>query len=517
MSTTQAEFSDKVDVMIPPDFFGKVEGRYLPPNGTMLDLSFLQQALRPKDSEDFVEEFLPRKVYIRTEMENAFRELVNQGPHTTTVFSGSPGIGKSVLLFLIVLYRAAKKGEKATYIRRTDESKELELVSTFVMEYKDTNVVHVRFNRELPRRVDLAEENDKLRGSFKGIKWTNANIVNAVDGPKSKDLDKFSKMTYGCTSGAGIKISDHMSKSTSNVVMGGWKKSTLAKAIIAELDLDPQVTDENSTKYFNRQKFGDVYFVTGGRIRRFREFYEGEIDTGFADQIAARVSKQQASLSLSHSDCRSTDDHVDYLRTMFRDTNSASTDAVVVHVDSGYLLRKLRAKISGEELFNSYKKAEASGDKGAQANYFEELLHWCFRCEGISEAIVGSVCADGKGAEGVAQLEQKNWYWIPSVPNFVNTDSAVVGSDDKVWCYQFTISRSHSYKKRRLKQQFLDKISVLESPNGVFIVFVYPEGTDFSVPGTGGEAATEEFAIDVSTLETVKTSVQNLAAKVKAP
>jgi hypothetical protein len=517
MPTTmeQADFSDKVDVTIPPNFFEPVVGRYLPPNGRMLDLSFLQQALRPTDSEDFVEVFIPQKIYIRQEMEKAFQELVYRGPNTTTVFSGSPGVGKSILMFLIVLYRAAKKGDKVTYIRCTDDSSEL--ISAFVMEYKSANLVHVRFNREIPRRINVPAENDKLRGSFRGLKWTNPRIVNAVDGPKSPEFHKFSKMTYGCTSGAGIQIKHHMSKSTTNVVMGGWKKLTLARAIIAELDLDPQVTDEESTKYFDRQKFGDVYFVTGGRIRGFREFYEGEIDTEFADQIVTRVSNDQASLSLSHKDCRSTDKHVDSLRTMFRDPNRTSTDAVIMHVDSGYLIRKLRDKISGEELFDSYKKAEASGDKGAQANYFEELLHWCFRSEGISEAIVGSVHAEGKGAQGVAQLAQKNWYWIPSVPNFVNIDSAVVGSDDKVWCYQFTTSTSHTYKKRRLKSQFLDKISVLESTNEVVIVFVYPAGINFSVPDTGGEVETEEFAIDVSTCETVKTSVRNLASEVAVP
>ena len=56
--------------------------------------------------------------------------------------------------------------------------------------------------------------------------------------------------------------------------------------------------------------------------------------------------------------------------------------------------------------------------------------------------------ADGTGKEGVAQLKKKNQYWIPSVPNFVNIDSAVVDYEDAVWCFQFTLSSSHTYKKR---------------------------------------------------------------------
>ena len=91
-------------------------------------------------------------------------------------------------------------------------------------------------------------------------------------------------------------------------------------ALTAEFNIDPTVTDhEASEQYFDQGKFGAVvYFVTGGRSRRFREFYQHEIDTSSADQVVARTSKQQVSLSLSHSDCRSTDEHVDSLRTMFR-------------------------------------------------------------------------------------------------------------------------------------------------------------------------------------------------------
>ena len=73
--------------------------------------------------------------------------------------------------------------------------------------------------------------------------------------------------------------------------------------------------DEASHKFYDREKFDAVYFVTGGRIRGFRDSYKGEIDTSFADQLVTRIllKQQQAELSLSHSDCRSTDDHVDSL------------------------------------------------------------------------------------------------------------------------------------------------------------------------------------------------------------
>jgi len=512
MAQPQLQFSDEVKLDLPHNFLGGDDHRFLPPNGEILSLAFLRDALQPRDKGDFVERFIPEQIFIREEMENAFRELLNNGYDTLTVFSGSPGIGKSILMFLVVLYRVAHRHERAIYLRRTDET--AELVSFFAMEYNnDDHMVRIRFNREGRRGIDTSLENDNLRDSFEGVKWSSPSIVDAVDGPKSPELTRFSKLTYGCTSGVGITIKHHMAKSTFNVVMSGWKKEDLERALIAEMSLDPTVTDEASPQYYDGEKFESVYFVTGGRIRGFRDSYEGDIDTSFADQVVTRISKQQAALSLSHSDCGSTDNHVDSLRTMFR-VPGGSTDSVTLHVDSSYILRKVRTKISGEELFNSYKKAEAEGNKGAQSNYFEEILHWCFCQEGMSPSILQSVHAEGTGSEGVKELTQKNQYWIPSVPNFVNIDSAVVGSDDKVWCYQFTVSKSHTYKKRRMKSHFLNHISVLDKTQEVVIVFVFPMGTSFVVPGTGGEVETDVAGIDCSTLENVRTSVQNLASKV---
>mmetsp|Transcript_2874 Transcript_2874/g.8057 ORF Transcript_2874/g.8057 Transcript_2874/m.8057 type:complete len:308 (+) Transcript_2874:546-1469(+) len=302
---------------------------------------------------------------------------------------------------------------------------------------------------------------------------------------------------------------------TFNVVMGAWTKESLQDAIIAALRLDPQEEDDKSDKYFDIEKFDAVYFVHGGRIRGFQTSCQGEIDTTFADQVVSRISVQQAALSLSHADCRSTNEHVDSLRSLFRRPNG-STDSVSLHVVSGYVLRKLKGKVIAEELLNSYKKAESDKNKGAQANYFEELLHWCFRSDGVSTAIAASVHAEGSGKDGVRELTAKNQYRIPSFPNFVNVDSAVIENDDKVWCYQFTVSRTHTYRKRRTRSQFLNGISLLESTDEVVLVFAVPQGTKFSVPDTGGELETDVFEIDCSTLETVIASVRRLADKVEA-
>ena len=515
-----AEFTDEVSIRLRSDFLHRREGdsnvngnRILPPNGATLELGWLRSALQPKKNvAGLVEELIPERIIIREEMETAFKELLHNGYNTLTVFSGSPGIGKSILLFLVALYRVVTKNDKVVYLRRADDTDEL--VSIFAMEYKE-NHVFIRFSREVSRTLDAAVKYESLRYCFDGVSWTDPSIVGVADGPKSPEFSRFSKLTYGCTSGGGIRIKHHMVGKTFNVAMGGWKKEDLETAIVTQLKLDPTETNPESTQFFDQEKFDAVYFVHGGRIRGFLQSYQSQdgVDTTFADSVVARVSKQQASLSLSHSDCRSTDEHVDSLRTMFRMANG-SPDSVVLHVDSGYMLRKLRTKISGEELFSSYKKAEAEGNKGAQSNYFEEMLHWCFRQEGISPSITQSVHAEGSGTEGVGELTQKNQYWIPSVPNFVNIDSAIVGSDEKVWCYQFTVSRKHSYKKRRLRSTFLNHISFLDETNEVVIVFVVPQGTDFALPDTGGEVETDVFQVNCSALDTVLASVGLLAARV---
>ena len=52
-------------------------------------------------------------------------------------------------------------------------------------------MVHIRFSREGRRGIDTALENDNLRGSFEGVKWSSPSIVDAVDGPKSPELTGF--------------------------------------------------------------------------------------------------------------------------------------------------------------------------------------------------------------------------------------------------------------------------------------------------------------------------------------
>lgn len=503
--------SHHTTIQVPPTLFNANPPRILPPNGTRVSLDFLRRSLDGDQQRG--ELFFPRHIFVREEMETAFRELIHNGTDTTTIFSGTPGIGKSILMFLVVLHKVVHDDLKAVYIRFVEDPKEL--VSKFLMQRQQNGSIDIRYTRKGERQVDSAAEYVALRKAFEGLEWDDLSILGAVDGPKSDQFTRYSLINYGCTSGSGIRIAHHMAGRTFNVVMGAWTVDALRTVVAAEYELDLTETDENSPRYFDREKFDAVYFVKGGRIRGFLAAYKGEVDTTFEDQVVKRISRSQAELSLSQSDCRSTDSHVDSLRSMFRSAGGA-TDSVTLHVDSGYMIRKLRQKIRGEELFNSYMKAEADGNEGAQANYFEELMHWCFYQPGTSPAITSSIHADGSGAEGVAQLTERNQYWIPSVPNFVNIDSAVVGSDDAVWCFQFTISTSHTYKKRRMRSQFLNLLSVVDTTQEATVVFVVPEKTNFSLPGSD-EVTMDVAYINCSSLESVLQSTTSLASRIAPP
>ena len=52
------------------------------------------------------EHFFPKNsIYIRKEMCEVFQELTKSGREMSQIVIGSPGVGKSVLIFLVALYR----------------------------------------------------------------------------------------------------------------------------------------------------------------------------------------------------------------------------------------------------------------------------------------------------------------------------------------------------------------------------------------------------------------------------
>ena len=83
-------------------------------------------------------------------------------------------------------------------------------------------------------------------------------------------------------------------------------------------------------------------------------------------------------------------------------------------------------------------------------------------------------------------LKTSDCYWIPSFPNFVNVDSAIVRDDDRLFCFQYTIQPTHTYKTLRIRPKLLNNLWTTISETT--IIFVTPAGVQFTPPS---DAATE--------------------------
>jgi hypothetical protein len=104
-----------------------------------------------------------------------------------------------------------------------------------------------------------------------------------------------------------------------------------------------------------------------------------------------------------------------------------------------------------------------------------------------------------------------NMYWIPSIPNFVNIDSAIVGADGRLWCFQFTIEKTHGWKRRRLNSSFVNGIPPLGvAIHDITIVYVVPSDIEFTEPDISGEADIVVATIDCSSLESVRASLVDM-------
>ena len=177
------------------------------------------------------------------------------------------------------------------------------------------------------------------------------------------------------------------------------------------------------------------------------------------------------------------------------------------------MIRCLREKIDGAEHFDAYHAALLRGLNGAAGVHFEELLHWCLSQSDYFDGNTSSVRASGKGGKGVRELNATKLYWIPSIPNFVNIDSAILGSDGHLWCFQFTIDTTHSWKRRRLTSSFVNIIP----PIGVAIVditivFVVPTDIQFKAPDIQNEVNALVVKIDRPSLGSVLGGLEHIFA-----
>jgi hypothetical protein len=102
--------------------------------------------------------------------------------------------------------------------------------------------------------------------------------------------------------------------------------------------------------------------------------------------------------------------------------------------------RLLHDKVGLEEYLNAYRHAMKRGLSSAAGCHFEELRHVLFQKR--PNPITRVLKSVGTGAQGVQQLREYSVYWIPSIPNFANIDTAIVIKDEQykvtIWCLQYS-------------------------------------------------------------------------------
>ena len=489
--------------------------RSFPANGETLDLSPLKNLVASG-----AEFFLPRQLYVRQEMRQLFQELT-EIPVLTKIVSGSPGIGKSVTCFLTALYRAWNGKKSVFFFRWTKNSNER--ASAFLICKNDAGSLQIQFARDILKNRGPQETYNSLLQELPDTR----DVYNMVDGLLVTEVEFVTELDTLCTSGRGDKITSEKSigpipdweeieeerqrkvrlQSTANIVMGAWQVDDMKCAITA--------CCVGNDERFDEELFEEIYYVTGGRIREAVSMYrKKEVSTIYADNVVKRVSVvASAKLALARTDQRSTSDHVDALRSIFRRPMQGDVwDEVDIIVDSQYMIHKLHEKVDGEELLNSYHSARDCGYYKAAADYFEELMHWQLSQPGVFPSISDSLKGQGTASEGVQMLKTTNCYWMPSTPNFVNIDAAIVRPDMHVWCFQYTTGQSHTYKKRRLRPKFLNVLnqSFVQQVQDVTVIFVVPTGTTFSTPDTGGECNTKVVTVDCENMDVLRASLTNL-------
>ena len=335
-----------------------------PPVGTVLNLYAVL-----KDLSAEKEFFLSRQLYVRNEMEQLFREMQMREAARSHIVTGSPGIGKSLVFFLVAIFRAAKEQKRMFYFRCTANAQE-DASSFFLEKGTEENSVHVHFTRTIEK---VNETNISPPGLFKKALFdlslegqSTRDLVIMIDGVEPSLYNSFGRIFSLCTSGGGIRITSEMwagetnfhadydpTPSVTNIVMGAWSFDDLKMAV--------KRCRDDAGMPFDDELFENIYFVTGGRIRDALIMYNSkQVITEYANRNVQRVSKGVAKLALMRVDQRSSSEHVDALRSIFRrqdHTSRRDFDAVDILVDSHFLVRKLHDKVDGDEILRSYHSA----------------------------------------------------------------------------------------------------------------------------------------------------------------
>jgi hypothetical protein len=528
---------------------GKSLDSFLRRVGSRFDLDFLEPILAAPALEDFIpnnQQSVTQSsgIYVRREMVDVFTELVRPDRKQRQVLIGSPGVGKSLLLFVVALYRAFCEEKSVLYIRKTKTSQEL--TSVFFMTKKDDKL-EIRYNRTLSEdwtvgnlMEKVLEECAAIPPQESRVKVLEDKVLLFLDGLHEGDAELRGPHHYLATSGGHDSIVGESAIKATLVVLGGWQKAPLGMALdltsnvltrkkipaateaaatqddMAMLAPDAGVkllTEEELDAAYTHEALEDIFFHAGGRIRE-AFLYAKDMDTWRCEKKAVidKMSKAQVVLSLIETKGSGDPKSPDRIRTMFRNDDHYFGSALQI-VDSQYFVRLLQDRVELDQYYNAYVHAKNRGLSSAAGCHFEELLHRVFQY--LPKPIEGLVQSTGTGPEGVSELSKYSLYWIPSIPNFANIDAALAlknaDGSTTVWCIQYTVAKDHSFNGNTFLVKFLRPVLRalgLKLENVSFkIYFVVPQDVYqvFKSPKEVEEAGYEAKTafVDCSTPEAV--------------
>jgi hypothetical protein len=423
--------------------------------------------------------FLPQSIYVRNCMRQVFRlfardagaleDVVAAVPPQTkgTVLIGSPGVGKSVLCFLAALHRS--RNMVTTYYRHTEARDEM--VSVFIMFPSPQNTVDVLFTRTMERHV---LRRDGLTGlnifltTTLGLASQNRYVF--IDGPRHDDAANtlYLDYDYFCTSGGHPAFKNHASKSRRMWILDGWTKEEATAA----LGVGPRAAAAAYALCGGNIRDMFDSFTPRGIIRIRTELQRAIEETLRADiQLVILSSERGAGIR-------------DRLRTMFRARACTNDDwmTAVQFVDSKFLLRHLRARLTLETFHAAYFLCQSMNSGAGRGLFFEHLVHqWFERSQGDLGITV--LWTEGTAQQSVGLFVDHDVYWIPSIVNFPNIDSAIV-LGDILYVFQMTIMVDHPFDMDTFEAEFVvpvvPRVSRVGVPvDSVFLFIVVPRGTFF--------------------------------------
>jgi hypothetical protein len=425
-----------------------------------IDLACLNPLRTDKD-------FLPEAIYLRQEMKEMFVKLLrlHEAGEEQRVLVGSPGVGKSVLFFLVALRRVVAHGQKVLYLRKTAKARSFSL---FLIEKgADDDAVNVLFNRSLATKLHYNPHS--LCRNLLGL--TIVQFYAMVDGPKhNASMGDILSGGYDalCTSaGYPARKQEDIEKITVEV-LSGWTEVSIKAAVKA---MNGECTDERAD---------DIYKLCGGRIRL--AFLDEKKVKDWYDEVVGAAGKERIKLAITSEGATGEVTNSDRLRTRFHDQITKSNRMIV---DSEYCFGKLSDRLESTDLIESYNLALALQLQAARGWFYEEIIHRWFQTPVVPQ--VEFMKGVGTNADGVRQLLEKIQlvgntfiYWAPSKPNFANIDAAILIGRTLI-CFQYTVQSTHTFVRDTLYENIVGVLLIAGiAIERVQVVFVTPKDANFS-------------------------------------